>query len=401
MRKLSLLILVLLMGCSSVIGGLLLDSCCDTCECAATNGYITVDEAPLTLTSKSAFLMEANSGRVLFAKDADKQLPIASMVKITTLAVIYDALEAGEITLDEKIMVSRNASGMGGSQAFLDFDCEYVVDDLIKSIIIASANDSCVALAERIAGSETEFVDRMNTLAQKLGMVNTNYVNVTGLPAVGAYSTAADVAKIYAYTMKSPYYGRHELTWMYDLTHPCGRVTGLTNTNRHARFFDGVTGGKTGFTTEAGHCLAVSATRGDLKPIAVVIGAPDSKTRFAESGDMMNYIFGSYKNELIVSKETVMATAKIKNAFVDKVDLFARNDFFDLVKKGEKVKPVVQIEINEGIKAPFTNTDALGKVVVTRNGKAVAEVDLVAREDIDGLTYWTSVQKVISKFKIA
>jgi len=386
------------------------DCPCVDKEKTAVSGYLlntkekkeVKAEAGLDITSKSAFLLEANSGRVLFAKDADKQLPIASMVKITTLAVIYDALEAGEITLDQMVMVSQNASGMGGSQAFLDFDNEYSVDDLIKSIIIASANDSCVALAELIAGSETEFVDRMNALAVKLGMNNTNYVNVTGLPAVGAYSTASDVAKVYAYMMKSQYYGRHEMTWMYDLTHPKdGRITGLTNTNRHARFFDGCTGGKTGFTSEAGHCITVAATRGALKPVAVIIGASDSKTRFAESGDLMNYVFANYKNELVVSKDDVLAEVKVKGAMRDTVQLFAKDNFYDLVKKGEKGKPDVKIEVAKTIKAPFTGEQGLGKAMITREGKVVAEIDLVSRVEVKKIGYWGSVQKIVGKSKIA
>jgi len=365
------------------------------------SGATTKTEKEIEITSKSAFLMEANSGRVLFQKDADKRLPIASMVKVATLAVIYDALDTGEITLDQMVMVSQNASGMGGSQAFLDFNSEYSLDELIKSIIVASANDSCVALAETIAGSETEFVDRMNALAEKLGMTNTNFANVTGLPAPDGYSTASDIAKMYSYIMRSEHYGKHEMTWMYDLQHPSGRVTGLTNTNKHARFFDGCTGGKTGFTSESGHCLAVSATRGALKPIAVVIGAPDSKTRFAETANMMNYVFGAYKNELVVSKDVVLATAKVKGAMVDSVELFAKHDFYDLVKKGDKGKPEIKIEVADKINAPFAKCDALGKVMIVREGKVVAEIELVSRVDVQKLGYWGSVQKVVGKSKVA
>ncbi|MCL2586977.1 MAG: D-alanyl-D-alanine carboxypeptidase [Firmicutes bacterium] len=390
-KKLFVMGLVCVIACCAVM----MRPCCDGSAVMAADG------AELRVTAKAAFLMEANSGRVLFSQDADKQLPIASMVKIGVLAVIYDALEAGEIALDEMVTVSQAASGMGGSQAFLDANSEYSVDELIKSIIVASANDSCVALAERIAGSESEFVNRMNALAQRLGMTGTNFVNVTGLPAPGAVSTASDVAKIYAYTMKSQYYGRHELVWMYDLTHPGGRITGLTNTNKHTRFFNGITGGKTGFTSEAGHCLAVSATRGNLRPIAVVIGATDSKTRFAETANMMNYVFGAYQNELIVSKDTVLIEVKVGKSMVDKIELFARDNFYDLVKKGDKSQPEIRIEPLEDIAAPLGAADALGKVVVVREGKAVAEIDLVTGIDIEKLNYWTSVQKVARKFKLA
>ena len=367
-------------------------------EFAAVSGDI-VDG--LGITSKAAFLMEANSGKVLYQKDSDRQLPIASMVKIMTLAVIYDALEAGEITLDQMVPVSEASSGMGGSQAFLDAGSEYSVDDLIKTIIIASANDSCVAMAEIIAGSESEFVNRMNTLAEKLGMKNTNFVNVTGLPAVGAYSTAEDIAKVYAYMMKSQYYGTHEKVWMYDLTHPGGRVTGLTNTNRHARFYNGVTGGKTGFTSEAGHCITVSATRGDLRPVAVIIGASDSKTRFAESGKLMDHVFANWQNKMIVSVDDVMATVKVKGAAVDKIDVFARENLFDLVKKGEKGEPEVKIEVEKTIKAGFKAGDAIGKVFVTKNGKVVQEVDLVAKVDVKKIGYWGAIRKIAGKYKLS
>lgn len=392
---------------------------CENCQCCQdpVGGYVTTYEPqtstakeqsdraqaslPFELTSKAAFLLEANSGRVLYQKDADKQLPIASMVKITTLAVIYDALANNEITIDQMVSVSPNASGMGGSQAFLDFNAEYSVDDLIKSIIIASANDSCVAMAELIAGSESEFVNRMNALAAKLGMTGTNYANCTGLPAPGSYSTAADVAKIYAYMMKSEFYGRHELVWMYDLTHPSGRVTGLTNTNRHARFYANCTGGKTGFTSESGHCITVTATRGQLKPIAVIIGAPDSKTRFYESGNLMSHVFDSYKNELVLSRETPLATVRVKHAFIDEIQLFAASNFYDLVKKGDKETPTVELQINENIRAPFTGTTALGKALVTRQGRVIAEIDLVSNQDINKITYYESLKKIARNFKVA
>ena len=356
-------------------------------------------DAPLNITAKSALLMEANSGRVLFSKEGDKKMPIASMVKITTLAVIYDAIANGEITPEDMVLVSPEASGMGGSQAFLDAGSEYKAEDLIKSIIIASANDSCVAMAERIAGSESAFVDRMNALAEKLGMTNTNYANVTGLPAPNAFSTANDVAKVYAYMMQSPHYGTHELDWMYDLVHPGGRITGLTNTNKHARFFKGTTGGKTGFTAEAGHCITVTATRNDLKPIAVIIGASDSKTRFAESASLMNYVFDHYKNEKIVSADEVVVTVKVKGAMQDKVDLFARNDFFDLVKKGDKSNPAATIKVEKKINAPLNAGDAQGKIIVTRGGKMVAEVDLVTNKDVKKLGFGGAVKKIVSKYK--
>jgi len=371
----------------------------------ADAGFVTeisarpTDKA-LNITAKSAFLMEANSGKVLFSKDADKQLPIASMVKVMTLAVIYDALDAGTIKMADEVMISRTASGMGGSQAFLDFDVTYTVEELIKSIIIASANDSCVAMAELIAGNEDDFVVKMNELAVKLGMKNTNYVNCTGLPAVGGVSTAEDCAKVYAYIMKSPHYGLFNHVWMYDLTHPSGRVTGLTNTNRHARFYQGSDGGKTGFTSESGHCITATASRRNLRPIAVIIGAGDSKTRFDESRALMDYVFDNYDNKLVVSSAEPVGKVKVRKAVVEKIDVFPSVNFFDLVKKGDKDQPSVNVEMAGSVKAPVGKTDAVGKIIVTEDGKVVSEIDIVTGEDIRAMNYLDAVRKVIHKFKL-
>ena len=370
--------------------------------------FAASSQEELKISAKSAYLVEANSGKVLFGKDEHKRLPIASMVKIMTLAVIYDALGTGQIKMGDMITVSREASGMGGSQAFLDFDSQYSVEELVKSIIIASANDSCVAMAEHIAGSESEFVNRMNELAVKLGMENTNYVNCTGLPSANSYSSAADVAKVYQYIMKSPFYsyvGNSDQPinkiWMYDLTHPSGRVTGLTNTNRHARFFNGCEGGKTGFTAEAGHCIAVTATRGQLKPVAVIIGAPDSQTRFAESGNLMNYVFGSFENKLVVDASKILGDVKLRNAVRDAIEVYAKENYYDLVKKGEGgAQPKVAVELNKDVKAPISENTVLGTIVVTDDGVVVREIDVVAGVDIAALSYWDAVRKVAQKFKI-
>ena len=396
----------LVIGLTLVLAvGVFLGAACPACKPANVNANTS---AEMQITAKSAYLVEANSGKVLFAKDEHKRLPIASMVKIATLAVIYDVLETGQIKMGDMVTVSQEASGMGGSQAFLDFDSEYSVEELIKSIIVASANDSCVAMAELIAGSESEFVNKMNELGAKLGLENTNYVNCTGLPAPNAYSSAADVAKVYQYIMKSPYYGYKgnsaepmNKVWMYDLTHPSGRVTGLTNTNRHARFFNGCEGGKTGFTAEAGHCIAVTATRGAMKPVAVIIGAGDSQTRFAESGNLMNFVFSGFENKLIVDATQILGDVKLKNAMRDAIEVYAKENYYDLVKKGDKdPQPQVTIELNKSAKAPLTRDTVLGTIVVTDEGKVVAEIDVVAGAEIEGLSYFDAVRKIAGKYKL-
>jgi D-alanyl-D-alanine carboxypeptidase (penicillin-binding protein 5/6) len=254
-------------------------------------------------------------------------------------------------------------------------------------------------MAELIAGSEAGFVEKMNELAAKLGMTNTHYVNCTGLPAAGAYSCAADVAKIYSYIMKSPYYAQSgNNIWMYDFTHPSGRVTGLTNTNKHARFFPDCTGGKTGFTAEAGHCITVTAARKNLQPIAVIIGASDSKTRFAESARLMNHTFDAYENKLIVDSSKPIRVG-LRNAVATEVDLFAERDFYELCKKGEKIEHVVNIELAKNVKAPLAAGEVHGKVLVTEEGKVIAEIDIVSKTEVDNLNYFDAIKKVIGKYK--
>ena len=380
---------------------------CKDGHCPEKGAQAAVSTSEPQITAKAAFLLEANSGKTLFAKDEFKRLPIASMVKITTLAIIYDCLEAGQIKMGDMVMVSRNASGMGGSQAFLDFDSEYSVEELVRSIIIASANDSCVAMAELICGSEADFVVKMNELGSKLGMENTNYVNCTGLPAANSYSCAADVAKIYAYIMKSPFYtyapaegSPLNKVWMHDLTHPSGRITGLTNTNKHVRFYSGCEGGKTGFTAEAGHCIAVTATRGALRPLAIIIGAGDSQTRFAESANLMNFVFDCFENRLVVSAARELGNIKIRGAKVDTLPVFAKENYYELLRKGDKSAREVSVEIIDNARAPFGKNDALGKIIVTADGKVVKEIDVVTAVDVEGLNYWGAIKKVIQKFKV-
>jgi D-alanyl-D-alanine carboxypeptidase (penicillin-binding protein 5/6) len=400
-------IFVAALGVVSMIGLLGMSAKpCKDCRCeepvavmAAAQDTAGENDTP-KVTAKSAFLIEANSGEVLFAKEEHKRLPIASMTKIATLGVIYDAVDRGNIKMDDKVSVSSNASSMGGSQAFLDMNSEYSVADLIKSIVVASANDSCVAMAEKLCGNTAAFVNKMNDLAKQLGCTDTNFVNCTGLPATGAYSSASDIAKMYAYVMKSPHYADFNSIWMYDLTHPSGRVTGLTNTNKLIKFYSGCTGGKTGYTTEAGHCITVTASRGDLKPIAVIIGAESSKTRFAESSNLMNYAFNNFENRLLVNKAKPVGTLKLKGAVAGSVDVFPAENFYKLTKKGSESAVKIDMEIPDTITAPIANVDTVGKIIITQDGKVIKEIAITAGKNIGKASYFDTVKKVVRKFQI-
>lgn len=350
-----------------------------------------------TITAKAAFLLEANSGKVLFTQNADAHLPIASMTKVATLGVIYQALADGKITMDDVVTVSDRAASMGGSQAFLDAGSEYSVHDLIQSIVVASANDSCVALAEHIAGSVENFVEQMNAFARDLGCKDTNFVNCTGLPATGAYSCARDMATMYQKIMQSPHYGDFNHVWMYDLTHPSGRVTGLTNTNKLIRRYQGCLGGKTGFTNEAGHCITVAAKRGDLQPIAVIIGAANSNTRFNESSSLLDYACQNFENQLVVDASQPIQTVTLKNAVAETVDVYPAHNYYHLTVKGGEGNLAVATEIPDSVTAPLNTSIDIGQIMVTDNGKVIAEIPARVGADVPRANYWQTVQKIVEK----
>lgn len=369
---------------------------------AVTNDAVAPANLPNApqITAKAAFLLEANSGTVLYAKDAEARLPIASMTKVATLGVIYQALADGKITMDTPVTVSDNAASMGGSQAFLDAGSTYTVKDLVQSIVVASANDSCVAMAEHLAGSVPNFVAQMNQFARDVGATNTNFVNCTGLPATGAYSCAKDMAKMYQAIMQSPHYGDFNHVWLYDLTHPSGRVTGLTNTNKLIKQYPSCLGGKTGFTNEAGHCITVAAQAGDMKPIAVIIGASDSKTRFRESRELLDYAAQNFTNQLLVDRTLPIKTVKTKNAVLDEVTLYPAQDFYYLTAKGTDANITIATEIPDAITAPLDlNTDC-GKIYVMQDGKVLAEIAALPNLPVPAANYWQTVQKIVGRSQI-
>ena len=245
--------------------------------------------------SRAAYLIDYDTGKVLYERNPDERYPIASMVKIMTLNIAFDEIAAGRLALDQMIAISDTAAGMGGSQMFLDAGKEYSVSDLIKGITVVSANDASVAIAETIAGSKEAFIDMMNERAAAMGLENTKFVNVTGLPESGQYSTARDVTAMMRKLLGNPDYFKYSTIYMENYTHPGGRISELVNTNKLVRFYKGCDGGKTGFTNDAMYCLSATAKRGDTRVIATVLGAESSKSRNNEISTLFNYAFHNYK----------------------------------------------------------------------------------------------------------
>lgn len=352
----------------------------------------------MKMESKSALLMSADTGEILYQQNAQEKRPIASMVKIMTLLLCFDNIEQGKLTFDEMVTISQRASSMGGSQAFLDAGSQYKVDDLLKSITIASANDSCVAMAEHISGSVEGFVDLMNQKAKSLNMNDTVFTNCTGLPAPGQFSTAQDVAKMFNALIKHDSYFKYTKIWMDDFIHPGGRVTGLTNTNKLIRQYNGCDAGKTGYTSEAMHCLSATAQRNDMRLVSVIIGGPDSKTRFEDSKKLFNFGFANYHSKVYLKKgDDIKEKATVLGAKNKTADIVAQDKLIVFGKKGETFGDLV-VEINEKIKAPVKQGDVLGRAYVKKDNKIVAETNLIAKYDVEKAGFFDNIKEFIKNW---
>ena len=335
--------------------------------------------APMTLTAPSAILLEADTGAVIFEKNADERRPVASVTKLMTLLLALEKLDEGSMTLEDKITVSPAAAGQPGSQAFLDAYAVYPLKDILKATIIASANDGAVALAEYIAGSEDGFATLMNRRAEELGLENTHYVNCTGLPADGQYTCARDVAVISREVVQHPTYFTYSSTWLDTLTHPSGRTTDLTNTNRLVRFYRDCDGLKTGSTSEAKYCLSATAERNGMRLIAVVLGVPNSQTRFDEARAMMDYGFANYSHVQVArTGDLVGVQVPVKLGARDAVDVSLSSGLSLLLRNGQQSHLSFETHLPEFLTAPVEAGEPLGTVQVLLAGQPIAELPAVA-----------------------
>ena len=334
----------------------------------------------LSVDVKEYCLMDANTGTILIENNSNERREVASMVKLMTSLLTMEKIERGEWSLDTELLVSDYAASMEGSQAFLDAGKTYKIEDLLKSVIIASANDSSVVLAENYAGSEPKFVDIMNAKAKELGMENTLYGNSTGLPALNQYSTAQDIAKILNVVSKHDLYHKYSTIWMDKIVHESGRETELVNTNRLVKYYPGCDCGKTGFTDEAGYCLSASAKRNDMRLISVVMGAKTTGDRFTASSSLLNYGFNNFKNVKVVSQDDIISSNIKLKGLKDFVQCQSENDLFVLQKSGNS-------EVDYEVKTNFADLkklvkkgDIIGTIEVIRDGKVLSQSSLLAVE---------------------
>ena len=360
--------------------------------------FANEDNAPLSISSKSAILMDVGSGQILYEKNAHDKLPPASVTKVMTMLLICEALDSGKITLDDSVQISENAASMGGSQIFLEAGEVQKVDTLLKGIAVASANDGCVAMAEYIGGSVESFVDMMNAKAKELNMKDTNFVNTNGLPVDNHYTSAHDIAIMSRELLKHDVISKYLTTWMDQVVVGKKQITvGLANTNKLIKHYQGATGVKTGFTQQAKYCLSASAKRGDTHLVAVTLGAETSPERFKDATSLLNFGFANYESVKLCSKNDNIATLTLDKADEQKINLVAKEDLSVLIKKGGNKDFTRKIKVNENPTIPIKKGTNLGYVEIYQGKTLVGKVDLVNTKDIQKASYLKMLQRVIDE----
>lgn len=349
------------------------------------------------ISAPSALLMEASTGQVIYEKDADSKRPPASVTKVMTLLLIFDALKNGKIHLDDEVTTSEYAASMGGSQVFLESGEVQTVDTLIKCISVASANDACVCMAEYISGNEQEFVNQMNERAKGLGMNNTHFINCNGLDAEGHVTTARDIALMSRELIRTyPQIFDYCNIWMEDITHTTKKGStqfGLTNTNKMIRQYEYATGLKTGSTSQAKFCISATARKDDMDLIAVIMAADDSKARMRDAIGLLNYGFGKCQ-KYQEDKVHKIPDIDVKRGVEKKVRVAQKETFSYVDTTGADLSGIKRtVKINADIAAPVKQGDKVGELKYSLNGKEIGKIDILAVEDVAEISYGSAMKE--------
>ena len=353
------------------------------------------------MEAPSAILMEASTGEILYEKNADEQRSPASITKIMTLLLIFEELEKGNLTMEEEVTTSAYAKSMGGSQVFLEEGEKQTVETMIKCIVVASGNDAAVAMAEHIAGTESEFVARMNARAAELGMENTKFEDCCGLTdSAGHYTSARDVAIVSRELIQRfPKVLEYSSIWMEDITHVTAQGTKpftLTNTNKLISSYDGCVGLKTGSTSVAKYCVSAVAQRDGITLIAVVMGAPDHKVRFADASAMLNYGFGKCSLYVDENKEE-LAPLPVTQGKEKEVPVAFETEFRYLDCSGQKISDVEKyIELPEEVQAPVRKGETAGRAVYSRNGEEIGSTAIIYTADVESADFLDYLEEALT-----
>lgn len=344
------------------------------------------------IKAKAAVLIDSATGKVIYALNADKELPPASVTKVMTMLLAMEAVDSGKITLDDEVTISDNAASMGGSQMYMEPGETHTVAQLLEGVAMVSANDGCVALAEYIAGSTDIFVEKMNKKAQELGMKNTNFVNTNGLPVREHYTSAYDIALMSKELIKHKEIRKWCTKWQDTIKVGLpGKETefGLTNTNKMIKTYNGANGIKTGFTQEAGYCLSASATRGNTTLIAVVLGAKTSKERNAQVAKLLDYGFSAYETAQIFPEGEAVKKVHVDRGEPEQLKAVTGEAAAAFIKKGDKEKVTHKIVIDKDISLPLKKGDAVGRVDIYYDGQKTGSVSLVSDRDVKKASFIT------------
>ncbi len=365
--------------------------------------YAEPGNNPLEITSTAAVLMEGSTGQVIYEKNKDEKLKPASVTKVMTLLLIFEAIDSGKIKLTDPVTISEHAASMGGSQVYLEPFETQDVNTLIKCISIASANDASVAMAEMIGGSEESFVAMMNARAKELGMLNTNFVNACGLDADNHYTTAYDIALMSRELIsKHPQISEYATVWMDTFVHTTRKGQtefGLTNTNKLIKQYNGITGLKTGSTGLAKYCLSATAKRNGMDMIAVILAAPSTKVRFSEASKLLDYGFANCSIFKDKNEDLVVNPIPVKQGIADSVGYRVNDEFSYVCLKGTNPADIKkEITLVENITAPITENFKVGEITYKLNGKKIGSIDIVSAENIDKAKFKDYFNLTFKKF---
>lgn len=354
----------------------------------------------LAPNAKSAIMIEASTGEILFQKNKDEKLAPASMTKMMSMLLIMEEIESGNLKWDEMITASEKASSMGGSQIFLKAGEKMTVEELLKGVAIASGNDAVVALAERISGSEEAFVKRMNTRAKDLGLKNTNFVNATGLTADNHYSSANDMSLIAKELVKHEKILEFTSTYEDYLRKDTKSPFWLVNTNRLVRFKEGVDGLKTGFTDEAGYCLTATMKKDNMRLITVVMKEENTSKRSADTTKMLDYGFNVYMVQTILDENTTIEKKKVELGKKLSVEIIPKENITILNKKSEELKNITYKANIDKIVAPVKKGDKVGTIDIIEDNNIISTIDATVKEDISKANiltiYLRNLKEIIS-----
>lgn len=356
------------------------------------------NQPSLASSAKSAYLIEQETGRVLFSKNEEQQLAPASMTKIMTLLLIFERLHDGSLKLDEKVAASEFAASMGGSQIFLEPGEEMTVDELLRGIAVASGNDAAVVMSERIAGTEEEFVKLMNQRAKDLGLKNTVFKNCTGLPIEGHVSTAKDMAMIARELLKFEQITKYSGLYEDYLREDTDKKFWLVNTNKLVKFYTGCDGLKTGYTDDAKYCLTATAKRNNMRVVGVVMGAETSKIRNAQMMQMLDYAFGKYEVKSLLKAKQPIQAVQVQKGNKKEVTAITAKPLRMLEEKGIKHGKVEQsVQFNQKLQAPLKKGEKIGVLTLKEDDKVIAKVDLVTSEKIEKASFFDLFKRSVSK----